>query len=155
MNIRTRLQIVAATSATLVVILASLFYWSQNRLASANKTKNLADEIVSSVFERKALSSDYLENGNQGAKDQWLSKQNHISFLLKKAPFHLISIRDRKNFTDIQNNIEGSSAVFQQILHNRDSARNGTRDRSKANENENRLAGQLLAKFLDTIADAH
>ena len=155
MNIRTRLQIVAATSATLVVILASLFYWSQNRLASANKTKNLADEIVSSVFERKALSSDYLENGNLGAKDQWLSKQNHISVLLKEAPFHLISVLDRKNITDIQNNIEGSSAVFQQILHNREMARDGTRNRAESNEIENRLAGQLLAKFLDTIADAH
>jgi len=155
MKIRARLQIVAATSVALVAVLALLFYWSQNRLASANKTKNLADEIVASVFERKALSSDFLENNNPVAKDQWLSKQNQISVLLTQAPFHLISIKDEKTFKDIQDNLEGSSAVFQEILRNRETARTGTRTQNQANEIESRLAGQLLAKFLDTIADAH
>ena len=55
MRIRTRLQIVTSASVALVVIMALLFYWSQHRLATANKAKNLADEIVSSVFERNTL----------------------------------------------------------------------------------------------------
>jgi hypothetical protein len=60
MNIRSRLHIVAAASAALVIIMALLFSWSQQRLATANKAKNLADEIVSSVFERNTLRNDYL-----------------------------------------------------------------------------------------------
>jgi len=155
MKIRTRLRIVAATSAVLVVILSLMFYWSQYRLASANKTRTLADEIVSSVFERKALTNGYLENGNLRAKDQWLSKQNYISALLKKSPLHPISISDGETFKDIQKSLEGSSAIFQQISNNREAARTGPSNQAQANEIENRLVGQLLVKFLDTIADAH
>jgi hypothetical protein len=155
MKIRTRLQIVTAASAALVIIIALLFYWSQQRLATANKAKNLADEIVSSVFERNTLKSDYLSNNNQRAKEQWLSKQDQISDLLKKAPANIVSISDREIFTDIHKKLEGSSAIFQQIMGNRESARNGARLQAEASEIENRLVGQLMLKFLDTIADAH
>jgi signal transduction histidine kinase len=155
MKIRTRLQIMTAASAALVVIMALLFYWSQQRLATANKVKNLADEIVSSVFERNTLRNDYLNNDNQRAKDQWFLKQNQVSDLLKNAPANLVSISDRKIFDDIQKCLEGGSAIFQQILNNRESTRNGLRHQPEANELETRLEGQLLLKFLETIADAH
>lgn len=155
MKIRTRLQIMTAASAAMVVIMALLFYWSQHRLATANKAKNLADEIVSSVFERNTLKNDYLSNNNQRAKEQWLSKQNQISDLLKTAPSNIISISDRQIFTDIQKKLEGSSAIFQMIMSNRESAGNRAHLQAEANEIENRLVGQLLLKFLDTIADAH
>ena len=70
MKIRTRLQIVTAASTALVVIMALLFSWSQQRLASANKAKNLSDEIVSSVFERNSLKNDYINNDNERARNQ-------------------------------------------------------------------------------------
>lgn len=155
MKIRARLQIVTAASAVLIVFMALLFYWSQNRLATANKAKNLADEIVSSVFERNTLKTDYLRNNNQRAKGQWLSKQNQISDLLKKVPANLVSMSDSQTFDDIQKNVEGSSAVFQQILSNRERAGNRILPQAEANEIETRLVGQLLLKFMDTIADAH
>jgi signal transduction histidine kinase len=154
MNIRTRLHIVTAASTTLIVIMAFSFYWSQHRLANANKAKNLADEIVSSVFERKSLNSDYLGNDNRKARDQWLSKQKQISDLLKMDPSNVISISDRQTFDEIQKSLDGSSAVFMQILNNRESARNGVPGQAEAHEIENRLVGQLLLKFLDTIAEA-
>ena len=154
MRIRTRLHIVTAAASALVVIMALLFYWSQQRLATANRAKNLADEIVSSVFERNTLRNDYLNNDNQRAKDQWFLKQNQLSDLLKSAPANLVSISDREIFTDIQKNIEGSSAIFQQILNNRENIGVGVLRTSGAIEIENRLVAQLLLKFLDTIADA-
>jgi signal transduction histidine kinase len=131
-----------------------LFYWSQHRLATANKAKNLADEIVSSVFERNTLRSEYLDNDNQRAKDQWFSKQFQLNDLLKTAPAYLVSISDRKILDDIQNNLEGSSAVFLQIMSNRDSSGHGSHPQLQVNEKEIRLVAQLLLKFLDTIADA-
>jgi len=155
MEIRTRLRVVTAASATLVVIMALLFYWSQQKLATANKAKNLADEIVSSVFERNTLKNDYLSNDSQRAKEQWLSKQKQISDLLKTAPSNFVSISDRQTFGNIQKNLEGSSDIFQQILSNRESDRTGMRHHAEAIVIENRLAGQLMLKFLDTIADAH
>lgn len=155
MRIRTRLHIVTAASTAMVVIMSLLFYWSQHRLATANKAKNLADEIVSSVFERNTLKNDYLTNNNPRAKDQWLSKQNQISDLLKTAPATIVSSGDREIFTEIQKKLEGSSTVFQQIINNRESVSNGMRLQTQAIEIENSLVGQLLLKFLDTIADAH
>jgi signal transduction histidine kinase len=155
MRVKTRLQFVVAASIALVVIMAFLFYWSQHRLAIANKAKNLADEIANSISERKTLNSDYLSNDNQRAKDKWFSKQKQINDLLKNAPSNLVSIGDRKNFDDIQNNLEGSSAIFQQIINNRESTRKGERQQAESNEIENRLVGQLLLKFLDIIAEAH
>lgn len=154
MKIRTRLHIVTAASAAMVIIMALLVYWSQHRLAIANKAKNLTDEIVSSVFERNTLRNDYLNNDNQRAKDQWFLKQNQLSDLLKSAPSNLVSISDREIFTDIQKKMEGSSAIFQQILTNREAIGIGVPRTSAAIEIENRLVAQLLLKFLDTIADA-
>jgi len=154
MNIRARLHIVSAASAALVIIMALLFSWSQHRLATANKAKNLADEIVSSVFERNTLRNDYLNNDNQRAKEQWFSKQNQLSDLLTSAPANLVSISGREIFTDIHAKIKGSSAIFEQILENRGSAKDGLRSQAQATEIENRLVAQLLLKFLDTIADA-
>lgn len=154
MKIRTRLHIVTAASAAMVIIMALLVYWSQHRLATANKAKNLADEIVSSVFERNTLRNDYLNHDDQRAKDQWFLKQNQLSDLLKSAPANLVSISDREIFTDIQKKIEGSSAIFQQILTNRESTGVRVPRTSRVIEIENRLVAQLLLKFLDTIADA-
>ncbi len=155
MRIRTRLQVVTAASAVLVVMIALLFSWSQHRLATANKAKNLADEIVSSVFERNTLRNDYLNNDNQRAKDQWFSKQHQLSDLLLTAPANLVSISDRKIFDDIQKCLAGGSAIFQQILNNREDVVNGVRHQAEANINENKLVAQLLLQFLDTLANAH
>jgi len=154
MKIQTRLHIVTAAATALVVIMALLIYWSQQRLASANKAKNLADEIVSSVFERNTLRNDYLNNNNKRAKEQWFLKQNRLSELLRSAPANLVSASDREIFTDIQKKIEGSSAIFHQILNNRESNGISAQRTSMAFEIENKLVEQLLLKFLDTIADA-
>jgi len=154
MKIRTRLHILTAASTAMVVVMALLIFWSQHRLATANKAKNLADEIVSSVFERNTLRNDYLNNDNQRAKDQWFLKQNQLRDLLKSAPANLVSISDREIFSDIQKKIEGSSVVFQQILNNRESTGGGVPRTFVAIEIESRLVAQLLLKFLETIADA-
>jgi len=154
MKIRTRLQIVTVFSAALLVIMALLFCWSQNRLTTANKAKDLVDEIVNSVFERNALRIDYLNNNSQGAKQQWLSKQLQISALLKKAPTMFVSIDTRQTFEDLQKSIEGSSVVFQQIIQNREDGRIGVHGQDRVNDSENRLVGQLMQIFFDTIADA-
>jgi signal transduction histidine kinase len=138
----------------MVVIMALLFYWSQHRLATANRAKNLADEIVSSVFERNTLRNDYLNNDSQRAKSLWLSKQNQINDLLKTAPSQLDSNNDRIILDDIRKSLEASSAVFRQILSNREITRNVMNHHPQENEIEIRLVAQLLLKFLDTIADA-
>jgi signal transduction histidine kinase len=144
-----------AASVALIVIMALLFSWSQQRLAAANRAKNLADEIVSSVFERKALNSDYLQNSNQLTKDKWLAKQQQISELLQENPADSVAMSDRQTFDDIRKSLEGSSAIFQQIVSNRENVRNGVRLEAAASEIEHQLVEQLLLEFLETIADAH
>jgi hypothetical protein len=79
MRIRSRLKIMTAVSAALVVIMALLLYWSQHRLATAIKANDLSDKIIISIFERNLLRTDYLRNDNQRAKDQWFSKHNQLS----------------------------------------------------------------------------
>lgn len=153
MRIRTRLQVVTAASAALVVIMAVLLYWSQQRLAKAIKTSVLAEEIVISVFERSMLRSDYLRSDNQRAKDQWLLKQSQISDLLKKTATELDSTAGRKTIRSMQNDNDSSAAIFQQIVANRDSVTSGKRLQSQARDIENRLVGQLLLKTYDTIDD--
>ncbi len=155
MNIRTRLRIVTIASAALVVLMAFLFSWSQHRLATANKAKNLADEIVSSVFERSTLRNNYLSSDKPQAKDQWLAKQHQLSILLQKAPANLVSLSNRETFNDIQKELEASSAIFQQIVSNRENSRNELLRPGEAKEIEHKLVGQLMLKFFATIADAH
>jgi signal transduction histidine kinase len=155
MKIRTRLQVLTAASVALIVIVALLFLWSQQRVAAANRAKNLADEIVSSVFERKALNSDYFRNNSQLARDKWLAKQQQISELLLEKSVELVAMSDSQTFDNIQKSLAGSSAIFQQIVHNRGDAGNGRRQQAEADEIELRLREELLLEFLETIADAH
>jgi signal transduction histidine kinase len=154
MKIRTRLQVLTAAAAALIVFMAFLFSWSQQRLAAANRANNLADKIVSSVFERKALTSDYLYTANPQAKEQWLAKQKEISALLQETPAYLVAISDQQTFAALQADLERSSALFQQIVSNRRSVSTGRQHQPEAELIENRLEGQLLRHFLVTIADA-
>lgn len=154
MSIRTRLYVVTTVSAALVVIMALLLYWSQQSLATATKANALAAEIVMNVFERSMLRSDYLRNDNLRAKDQWLSKQSQARELIQEASSKFDTTVGRNIISTIQKNHDASAAVFQLIVANRESVRNGTLLQAKATEIENRLVGQLLLKTYDTIADA-
>jgi signal transduction histidine kinase len=142
-------------SVAMIIVMALLVYWSQGQLATANKAKNLADEIVSSVFERNTLKNEYIGNNDRRARDLWLSKQNHISGLLRKTPTGTVSLSDRDTVSAIRKNLEGSSAVFQQIMHNRDSSGNGQGLPGRPDGIEHRLDEQLTLVFMNTIADAH
>jgi PAS domain S-box-containing protein len=146
---------VIASSSALVVIMSLLLFWSQRRLETAAKANDLADEIIVSVFERSSLRNDYLRNDNQRAKEQWISKQNQIGKLLKKAPSYFVSISDRKTIGIMQKNVEAVSSLFQQVVTNRERAGEGLLSQSQAGEIENKLVGELLLKSYDTIADVH
>jgi signal transduction histidine kinase len=151
MKIRTRLKIMTAASITIVVIMTLLLYWSQHRLTEATKVNDIADEIVNSVLERTILRSDYLRNDNQRAKVQWLSKQNQIGTLIKKAASQFDSADGRKIISNMQKDNDETAAVFQKIVANRDSLSNGVRQQAQANDIENKLVSQLLLKTYDTI----
>jgi signal transduction histidine kinase len=142
-----------AASAALVIIMAFLLYWSQTRVVTATKAKDLADEIVISVFERSVLRSDYLSINNLRAKNQWFSKQAHINELIQKASLKFDSVAGRKIIRNMLKENDLSAAVFQQIVENRESVAKGLRHQSQATEIENRLVGQLLLQTYDTIAD--
>ena len=154
MKIRTRLQIMTAASAVLVVILAFILYWSQQSLMTATEADGLVGEIIISVFERSMLRSDYLRNDNMRAKDQWLSKQNQINDLTKKALSQFDSAVGNKIIRSMLSDNDESTVIFKQIIANRESLSNGLLPQAKAGEIESRLLGQLLLKTYDTIADA-
>jgi len=154
MRIRTLLQTVTAASAVLVVIMVLLLYWSQHRLARAINTNDLAKEIVISVFERSMLRSDYVRNDNLRAKEQWLLKQTQLNDLIKKALPEMTSTVARKTLSSMLKDNDSSAAIFQQIVANRESVRNGQRLQAQANDIENRLIGQLQLKTYDTIDDS-
>ena len=154
MRIRTRLKIMTAASAALVVILAVILYWSQQSLRTATEADGLVGEIIINVFERSMLRSDYLRNDNMRAKDQWLSKQNKINHLTKKALSHFDSAVGNKIIRCMLSDNDESTVIFRQIIANRESLSNGLLHQDKASEIESRLLGQLLLKTYDTIADA-
>jgi two-component system sensor kinase len=143
-----------AASTTLVVIMGLLLYWAHNRVATAIEAEKLADEIVGSEFERGILRSDYLRNDNDRAKEQWLTKHDHILALLKKASSVFEPAEDRETIGNMLKGIEISAVVFQQIANNRGLARSGRRASAQAFEIENRLVGQMLLRSYDIIADA-
>lgn len=154
MRIRTRLTIMAAASATLVVILAFILYWSQQSLLIATETDSLVGELIISVFERSMLRSDYLRNENMRAKDQWFSKQNQINDLTRKALSQFDSAGGKKIIRSMLSDNDEGTVIFKQIIANRESLNKGMLPHDKASEIENRLVGQLLLKTYDTIADA-
>ena len=79
MRIRKRLQIVNAASATLILMMSLLTYWSHQRFATVTKANDLAAEIILNVYERSDLRSDYLINNSGRARDLWFAKHDQVS----------------------------------------------------------------------------
>ena len=154
MKIRTRLKIVSAVSAALVVILAFILFWSQQSLMTATEADGLVSEIIISIFERSILRSDYLRNDNMRAKDQWLSKQNQINDFTKKALSQFDLAVNKKIIHSMLSDNEECAVVFRQIIANRERLTNGLLHQDTASEIESKLLGQLLLKTYDTVADA-
>ena len=154
MKIRTRLQIMTYTSAALIMVMAVLVYWSQQKLVAATKVSALANEIVISIFERTIQRNDYLGNGNQRSREQWLAKQRQVNYLIKKVSLIFDSAVGKEIMGSMLKDNDESTALFQQIVANREITSNGVRYRIRAQETENLLMSRLLPQTYNTFDNA-
>ncbi|MHC1744195.1 MAG: hypothetical protein AB9873_14335 [Syntrophobacteraceae bacterium] len=154
MNIKTRLRLMTALSAFLVCIMTLLLFWAHHRVTEAVSAQHLANEIVGSIVERTTLRGDYMRNENARARDQWLTKHNHIRELTTEARSVLGSAGDLKTLNDMSDHLEASGVIFSQIVENRELARRGSGDALRTSELEKRLGGLLILKSHDTVSGA-
>lgn len=120
MRIKKRLQINAIVSVLLAAVICLVLVLSLYRIDRANRSAEIAGDIVTSAFERVTLRNDYMRNNNARAKEQWFTKHAEIGKLLKSAPEEFRDAEDRMIIVRMVNNNKSTGKIFSAIVANRE-----------------------------------
>jgi signal transduction histidine kinase len=116
--------------------------------------KKIADEISSSVYERGVFVSDYLQSGNERAKQQWIARNVYIDKLLKSASEKFMDAKDKTVVEELLENHKAIGKLFSGIVDYREKQISNPDNAALYQETENRLRTQLAMKRYETMEDA-
>ena len=85
MRVKQRLRINAVTSVITAFIIFLVLSVALYRVNRAMQESKIANDIMSTSFERAAIRADYIRTGNERAKEQYIAKHEQIRQLLKDA----------------------------------------------------------------------
>ena len=151
MQVKQRLKInvivMAVATAMILLVLSLSFY----RLNITNNMARLSGDIIINSFERVNLRNDYLRNGNERAKAQWLTRHEHIGELLKLAEKKFAGFEDKRTIAEMLKVQASIGKLFSGIVANRvKSGMPGSDELSQ--ETEDRLLSQLNMRVYEEIS---
>jgi PAS domain S-box-containing protein len=146
MLIRTRLWL--NSGVILVVMLtAAIALVGHDRETSANDQKRaMIVNLQKTVFETSLLRDEYVTDGSERARIQWLSRSEDLRNLLNQTRGQFRNSPGRELIEDVQKTLEQKVAIFSQLEEVRLRAGNSGRNRLPFREGEKRLSNQLRLK---------
>ncbi|HTZ19166.1 MAG TPA: histidine kinase dimerization/phospho-acceptor domain-containing protein, partial [Dissulfurispiraceae bacterium] len=146
---RLRINVVASIMAALIIFLVlSVALYRINRVM---REATLADDLMKTVLERAAIRADYIRTGNDRAKEQYISKHEKISQLLKDASNKFDDEDDLKTIKQMINNHAAIGKIFADIVANRENRKPGPSRADLSQEIENRLLNQLNIRLYKVV----
>ena len=152
MQIKKRLHINVAASVIAAGIILAMLVIAVYRVLSAADTSNIADELVSSVYQRSEFRNDYMQSTNERARVQWFAKHEQIGLLLKSASKEFKNAEAQTILERMAKDQESIGQLFSRIVENREKPRP---DAGLSQEIEDRLASQMTMRRNNAILDAH
>lgn len=134
MRLKKQLRITAIVSTLLAVGIAIILVLSLYRLNMANKSAIIVSDIVTSSLERVSFRNDYIQNNNERAKEQWISKNEQVVRLLKSLLEYAEKSEDRKMIGAMLEANASRAEIFSAIVANRE---------------KNQASGNLVGIFLE------
>lgn len=114
MQVKHRLLINLVVAAILAMLVVTT-----DRVVKTVEASTIADAIITTAFERLALDSDYINTGNERARQQVDAKYRQISDLLKSAAGTFTNPKDQKTLTALIETSESVRAILRSIMANR------------------------------------
>lgn len=151
MKVKQRLQISVTVSAITVFLVILILSITLYRIRVTFEEKKIADDIVSSAFERSMFGDDYLLTASERARKQWVSKNEYIGKVLISASERFKDKRDKANVEELLKNHETIGKLFLGIVEAREEAIANPDYAAIYHETENRLSSQLAMKRYDTM----
>lgn len=151
MQVNKRLQINVAFSIITAFVVVLVLFLTLSRVNRAMEESEIANEILSSAFERSTFKSDYLRTSNERARVQWFAKSEEIGRLLKFASDKFKDAEDKKTIDEMIKDHESTVKLFSDIVENRERTRSGSASAELSQEIENRLVAQLNMRLYDKV----
>jgi PAS domain S-box-containing protein len=151
MQVKRKLQINVAASVMAAAIIIAMLVMAVNSILSAAEASNIADDVVSSIYQRSEFRNDYIRSTNERARAQWYVKHEQIARLLKSASE---KFRDAEDKTVLERMIKDQRSIgilFSDIVKNRERPRSDT---ALSQAIEDRLTNQLTMRRHNAILDA-
>ncbi len=151
MQIKKRLHINVAVSVIAAGIIIAMMATAVYSVQNAVKESNIADEILTSIYQRSEFRNDYLRSPGERAQVQWFSKHEQIGLLLKSAAHEFGDAEDKAVLERMTKDQESIGKLISSIAENRERPR---ADALLSREIEDRLTSQLTMRRYNAILDA-
>jgi PAS domain S-box-containing protein len=151
LRVKRRLQINLGVSAITAFIIAGILLLGLYRVNRAFQGLDIADEILSILYERSALRSDYVQNGTARAKLQWFIGHDQTGKLLKTASERFGDAEDKIIIDELLEDHEMTIKLFTGIIENREKAGSGSISAELYRKIENRLLTKLNIRLYEKV----
>lgn len=150
MLITTRLKLSSYLSLIMSSIMIMVLLWSFGTYKQAVRQDFLADEIVSTIFERTILRDEYLIYGVERAKIQWTSKTETLNRLINAAYEQFKGKAERDILDEMRQRQDDTNGIFARIVKQKEASLSGAKNIVL----EQRLTSQIIFLASTLYADA-
>ncbi len=152
MQVKRRLQFNVAASMIAAVIIIVMLVTAGYLIVNAVAASNIADDLVSSIYQRSEFRNEYMSSTKERARVQWFVKHEQIGLLLKSASEKFIDPEDKQILERMAKDQESIGKLFSSIVENREKPRSNA---SLSRDREDRFSSQLTMRRYNAILDAH
>jgi len=151
MQVKKRLQINVAFSIMAAGVIIAMLTTAVHHILNAVETSNIADELVSSVYQQSEFRNEYMWSTNERARVQWFAKHEKIVLLLQSALEKFKDAEDKTIVERMAKDQEPIARIFSSIVENREKPQLNP---VLSQEVEDTLVSQMNMKRDNTILDA-
>lgn len=150
MNTKRLLSLFALIILAAAVVFAYLIRQSFQDYDQALRNESVANQIATTIFDRRLLADDYLMNPTDRAKTQWYRKQSEVVALIHTQGKYFTSAKEKDELAQIQNGLTQSAVTFKEVTNSFGTGSNIPEDIAAAQKA--RYSAQLSIFSLNTEA---
>ena len=154
MKIITKVQIIAAFSFSMALILGSSIFLTVLVMEEEMEKNGIINDIVKDVFELNIVTYDYLMHHDERPKMQWQSKNDSITMLLTQASEKFKDPEEKTIIENMHQTHESLAAIFSLLVTTHEEHTSNGEINTTFLELEKRLTSQLTIKSQTMVSYA-
>lgn len=151
MNLKRQLVIIGIVVSLVPAAIAFPAYSSFRTYISATRDVELSNELVSQIYSRRLIASDYLKDKSERAKTQWYVLENNLIERVASSTLSVHSNEEKLLIAQVSQKLATSKSIFDTLVASEQSQDN----LSAKNEKLTLLSDQLTVTAQETIQAVH